>query len=86
MQSVLMYELASVKHDLTNTRKFLFLTPESQVTIKLQFPVDTFVTATLKCTEDTDKNPTGRRPPLLPRLAAHTSAPPHYLQECDNFR
>lgn len=40
MQSVLMYELAFVKHDLTTARKFLFLTPESQVTIKLQFPVD----------------------------------------------
>ena len=40
MQSVLMYELASVKHDLITARKFLFLTPESQVTIRLQFPVD----------------------------------------------
>ena len=39
MQSVLMYELEFVKHDLTTVRKFLFLTPESQVTIKLQFPV-----------------------------------------------
>jgi hypothetical protein len=35
-----MYELAFLKNDLTIARNFLFLTPVSQITIKLQFPVD----------------------------------------------
>jgi hypothetical protein len=36
-----MYDLAFVKHErVTTARKFLFLIPHSQITIKLQFPVD----------------------------------------------
>jgi len=51
-----MYELAFVKHDLTTARKFLFLTPESQLTIKLQFPVDDlgFPEAPHVCNRDTE--------------------------------
>ena len=56
MRSVLMYELAFVKRDLVTVRQFLFLTPESEAKIKLQFPVYdlAFPRALHVCNRDTE--------------------------------